>query len=272
MNQLLAFIFKFRFFIVFLALELICMWLIFTQNTYQRYAFLSSSNALAGNVFSVSDNISGYFHLTAENQTLVKENARLRNLLWSLSPNVNTDSLRTDSLEYEFIPAKVVNNSFLQSNNYLTINKGRKHGLKPGMGVISTLGVVGKIKACSENFSTVYSLLHSNIMVSSQLKKSKTLCTTKWEGTDYTEASLLYISRHVEISQGDTVVSSGSNAVFPENILIGVVNKVDNNESESFQNIQLKLATDFSNLSYVYVINNFSRAEKDSLESASTND
>ena len=84
-------------------------------------------------------------------------------------------------------------------------------------------------------------------------------------------ADLMYVPRHIKIFKGDTVVTSGYNAVLPENIPIGVIDDFWINENETFYHIKVKLATDFRTISYVYVIKNSFSAEKDSLEQATYN-
>ena len=68
------------------------------------------------------------------------------------------------------ISAEVINNSVHKPNNYITIDKGRNDGVKKGMGVISSSGVVGIVKETSRHFSTILSILHSKSKVSVELK------------------------------------------------------------------------------------------------------
>ncbi|MGB0522114.1 MAG: rod shape-determining protein MreC [Flammeovirgaceae bacterium] len=267
MQQLLLFIYNNRAFFTFVALQLIAAWLIVNSNTYQGFAFLSSSNRVIGGVNNATGNVVDYFDLQKTNERLMRENALLR----QQTSNATTRNLATRDT-YRFIPGEVVNNTIRFNNNYLTINKGLADGVTPGMGVISDEGIVGKVKACSEHFSTVYSLLHSDIQVSSELKKDGSICSTKWGAEDYTVANLLFLARHKKINQGDTVVTSGSNAVFPPNIMIGTVKEVNKDESASFLDVKINLATEFSQLDYVYVIKNKYAAERDSLESTTMND
>jgi len=267
-QQLLLFIYNNRAFFTFVALQLVAMWLIVNQNTYQSFAFLSSSNRIIGGVNNTTGDIANYFDLKDENQRLLRENALLR----QQSNNGNRRLSNPDS--YRFIPAQVVNNSIRFNNNYLTIDKGAADGIKPGMGVITDLGIVGKVKACSDHFSTVYSLLHTNMEVSSSLQKDGTICATKWNAAqnDYTQANLLYLARHKKLYQGDTIVTSGSNAVFPPDVLIGTIDTVWKDDAKSFLDVQINLSTEFSQLDYVYVIRNKYSAERDSLERISTPD
>lgn len=267
MQQLLLFIYNNRAFFTFVALQLVAAWLIVNKNTYQNFAFLSSSNQVISGVNNTTGGVTDYFGLKVKNDSLLNEIAFMKELV----SNSVTQGNRTHDI-YDYTPAHVVNNSVRFNNNYLTIDKGTVDGIKPGMGVISAQGIVGKVKACSDHFSTVYSLLHSGIQVSSELKKDGSICSTKWKSGDYTAANLLFLARHKVINQGDSVVTSGNNAIFPPNILIGTVREVSKDGSASFLDVTINLSTDFSQLDYVYIIENKFAAERDSLEKSSMQD
>ena len=221
-----------------------------------------------------------YFNLVNVNEDLSHENAFLRELIEKEQTNIlpsDTSKWRLDTLylnptdtvqQYEYIPARVINNSFRLSDNYITIDKGSLHGIKADMGVISSGGIVGQVKVVSNKYSTIYSLLHSEMFVSSMIDRLGVFCTTKWQGNNPIKANLLYVPRHVNVQQGDSIVTSGYNAIFPAGIPIGVVEAIDISPNETFYEIEIILSNDFSRLSYVYLINNKFRLEKDSLESS----
>ena len=271
MGNLYQFLLRFRAFIFFVALQMVCFWLIVRNNQYQSAAFFTTSNQLVGFVLATSDNVNNYFALEDQNKSLVMENARLKETLAFKKQDTMAErmSKTPDSViekQYNFIDGKVINKSVHWANNYLTINRGTADGIENGMGVISSNGVVGVVKASSKHFSTITSLLHSKTMVSSLLKRTGDLCSTSWDGELPTMGTLQYLPRHVNVKKGDTVITSGYNAVFDNGTMVGIVAEVALPENAAFYNIKLKLATDFNKLSYVYVIKNSLKIEKDSLE------
>jgi rod shape-determining protein MreC len=278
MNRLFLFLFERRAFIIFLALQTLSAWFIVSFNPYQSAAFFTTSNYYAASLMEVSNNISDYFSLKEQNEQLVNENAKLRQYLAAnnLQPNLSSSHYQPFIIkdhhsqevfeQYNYTPAKVVNNSIRRLNNYVTINKGTKDGVKPGMGVINSDGVVGKVKNASKNFATITSLLHTDVFISSVIKKSGTFCSVNWDGREPNKANLMYVPRHVKLNVGDTVVTSGYNAVFPEGIMVGIISDFNIKESATFYDIRLELATDFSKLSHIYVVENKFKVEKDSLE------
>jgi rod shape-determining protein MreC len=269
MQKLFLFLYQFRAFFFFIFLEVVCGYLIIQNNRYQNAAFFNSSNQIAGSVLNTSDNIYSYFSLKEVNEMLAEENARLREQLTNQVVVDTSTFIFNDPVidnQYNFLAAKVIKNSIDMYNNYITIDKGSLHGIEPGMGVISTGGVVGKIKSVSDNFATITSILHTDGLVSSIIKRTGVFGSLKWEGKDARIGSLLYVPRHIKVARGDTVISSGFNAIYPQGILIGTVSEIDIKGNAAFYDIKIDLSTDFSKLGYVYVVQNKLKTERDSLE------
>jgi rod shape-determining protein MreC len=134
------------------------------------------------------------------------------------------------------------------------------------MAAISVMGAVGKVKSTSDHFSVLISLLNIDEQVSSVIKRTGHFGTIQWDGTDPLSIQLKYIPRHVKPLAGDTITTSGFNAVFPEGVLIGVIKEVRLKEEAPFYDITVALAQDFSSLAFVEVIRSNFKAERDSLE------
>ncbi len=270
MYQLLKLIHSYRAFLIFLIIEVVCFWLLVRSNPFHSAAYFRTSSSLIGNIYQTRTNIAQYFNLPAVNEELASDNARLRQVLAQSQVPVivrsSVDSLRQTRAEHNhgFLAARVINNSTRFSHNFLTINKGRKNGIEPGMGVISAHGIVGKVMSVSDNFATVSSILNTDVFVSCFIKRKDNFGSINWDGRDVLFAKLLYIPRHAELEKGDTVVTSGYNSIFPENILIGYINEFT--KGDSWYDINVALSNDFSALSYVYVVKNPLREERIELE------
>ena len=274
MERLLNFVYQYRALFTFLALEIFCAWLLVENNQYQGTKFFNSSSRMASGIISFSDGVREYFALRDINVDLATEKATLRKQLEQ--HNQRSYSLGTETQDsvvinrFDFVSAKVVNNSTGFSKNFITINKGRDDGIAAGMAVISSRGVVGKVKSVSEHYSVLISLLNINQQVSSIIKSLGYFGTAQWDGGDPRTVGLEYIPRHVKVQVGDTVVTSGYNSVFPEGILIGVIRQVNLREEAPFYNIKVELVQDFGSLSFVEVIKSTLKQERDSLEQTTT--
>ncbi len=266
MRQLIELLLQYRILLTFLGLELVSIFLVVQNNSFQRAIAFTTMQELTGGLYSVYTATTAYVALKEVNSKLAAENALLREQLVNQRIPIPLNVSPKVASQFEFITAKVINNSLIYSNNYITINKGSDDGIKVGMGVITTDGVVGKVKSCSPNFSILYSILHSDIMVSSTLKKSKTTCFTKWAMKAPDKAQVLYVPRHIPVQVGDTILTSGFNTTYPENYMVGTVLAVKKTIENTNLDITLKLSTNFSSLSYVYVLKNSKQPEIDSLQ------
>lgn len=243
--------------------------MIVANNSPQGAAFFNSSNEAVGNALKKQADVRQFFSLADANEALTGENALLMRQLLALQVTPDSMPLVIDSLlasTYEFRGARVIANSLRHSQNYLTLNKGSKHGIKPGMGVFNSLGAVGRVKSVSENYAVAFSLLNTSLLISSKIKSSDVFGSVQWDGGAASEVKLLYVPRHVKATKGDSVVTSGFNAVFPEGILIGLISNVEVNKKDpNYLALTVKLSTDFSKLTYVYLVENTRFTELDSL-------
>ncbi|WP_217606661.1 rod shape-determining protein MreC [Chitinophaga sp. GbtcB8] len=292
MRNLIIFLRRYFNFFLFLLLEVICIVLVFRNNNFQKTAYLNSANNVSGKLYDRYNNVQYYFHLKATNDSLVSENARLHNLLRSsfdsmlTSNSVVTDTIRlysddtmhrvvgTQMRRYLYREAKVINNSVNRPVNYITIHRGRLQGIRPNMGVISPTGVVGMVRSVSDNYAVVLSMLAkssgsatSNFGVSARLIKGKETGTVYWDGANPGYAILRDVPRSVKVQKGDTVITSGFSSLFPENIPVGYIDEISvSDKSSTSYSIRVKLATNFYNLQYVYVIDNLLKDEQQQLE------
>ena len=273
MERLIYFFYQYRAFFTFLVLEVFCAWLIISNNSYQGAQFFNSSNSAIASMNNFSQGIRNYFLLSDQNSVLAEENANLRR---QLEKNIQLRQL-IDTLagvdssivnRFDFVSAKVVNNQVDRYKNFITISKGANAGIMPGMAVISPLGVVGKVKVVSDHYSVVTSILHIDVMVSAELKRTGHFGTVQWTGRDPQEINFLYIPPHVKPEIGDTVITSGYNAVFPPGVMIGTISKKDLDKEALFYELKIKLSQDFQKLSYVTVVKSRLKHEQDSLEQA----
>jgi len=273
MERLFLFVYQNRAFFTFVTLELVCAWLIVTNNHYQGAKFFNSSNGIVATMNNFSQGVRDYFQLREVNQMLAEENAALKekiNQKVQLTVALDSTGAVVDSArinQYEFESAKVVNNHVDFFKNYLTIDKGEDGGLMPGMAVISPLGAVGKVKLVSKHFAVVTSLLHIDVMVSARLKSTEHFGTIQWDGRDPDIVEFRYIPRHVKPVVGDSVMTSGY-AIFPDGIMIGTIAEVNLRDEALFYDLKVKLSQDFRKLSFVTIVKSNMQPERDSLEQA----
>lgn len=273
MRNIILFIQRYYVFFSFLLLEIIAIGSYINFNYYQRVRYFSSANAVTGSFFSTVHDVKSYFGLKEVNQRLAEENALLRQ---QLAYSYYNDSLQSDTISSQidstkkqmflYTVAEVINNSVNKKNNYITLDRGYKHGIITGMGVICDQGVVGVIVDVSENFSTVLSVLSIKTKITPKIEGNEYFGSFEWDGFTPDMAKLTQVNMHAPIKNGMKVVTSGFSPIYPENINIGTIEEFSREADDNFYDIKIKLSTNFSSLTKVYVVKNLYKEEIDSLE------
>ena len=273
MNQIIQFFMRSRDFFVFLALFLCAIGLVFNSNYYPQSAYINSANAVSGRLYSFTDYWAQYFSLRGQNETLTEENRVLRSQLLRMEQQIRNISLvdsvsfpTTDSLKYKVLKANVIKNSFRLKNNYLTIDKGTKDGVKQDMGVLSPQGVVGIIENTSERFATVQSVLNTRSALNAMVKRTQHFGSLRWDTREVNKVQLLEVPNIAPIQNGDTIVTGGMSNIFPKGIPIGRIVHFEKSKKDNTYIIDVKLFADMSNLEYVYIIEDRDRVAVSDLE------
>lgn len=275
MRNLLNFLIKYSSWIIFIIYVIISCILLFNNNPYQQHIYLTSTNKISSSIYGVTNNISSYFNLKdineelqIQNTALELENISLKEQLRQYQEKYYYDTMtQPDYLEhYDIYIAHVINNSISRPYNYITIDKGANDSIATEMGVIDQNGVVGIINLVSPNNARIISLLNPNFRLSCKVKNSNSFGSLVWDGKHYQEAVLEELPRHTLYNVGDTVVTSGFSAVFPEGIPVGKVVTQSDEDDDNFFKLRIRLFTDFSSLSTVKVIRNEQKAELKTIE------
>jgi rod shape-determining protein MreC len=248
-------------------------------NDRQRTIYLHSANLFTGAFYSKYNEGLQYFDLSKQNKKLATENAYLRGLLPSsiVDETMKVDSNRItvfkDTIKkaqltqfMTFQPVKVINNSISRLDNYLTLESGRLQGVKPGMAVISNDGVVGVVNRVSNHFSLVLSALNRQSRIGGAIKNSDYFGTLVWNGDDPRTLILDAIPKHATINIGDTIVTSRFSTIFPENHLVGRIEKFYLKPGANFYTIEVGMFNDLSRIRTGYVVKNLRKDEQESLE------
>jgi len=276
MRNFIQFLVKYHIFLFFLGLQVLCFWMIYKNNSFHEASFVNSSNKLVGTIYKWKGNITEYIELQRVNDELSAENEDLKNRLKANFINVNdhfvmiNDTMR--ERKYRYKSAHIVNSSINKQLNYLTINKGSIEGIKPKMGVVNKYGIVGVVKDVSEHFSTILPVINLKFTASAELKRTGNFGLLRWDGQDYRFAHIDDVPRHADVHVGDTVVTRGASALFPNGINIGSVSEVESKEGSNFHIIRVMLFNDFSKIRYVDVIDNLLAKEQREIENRTEQD
>ncbi len=267
MGILLRFFSKNSLFLFFLFLQIISLSLMFCMNTMQRSWIAAQSAAFNAWIAGYIDEGASYLKLKQANEELIKQNKELMELLYgreyssSSKPRVIADSTQGKQM-FTIIDGDVINNSINRKNNYFTINRGSKDGVEDDMGVISPNGVVGIVVNTTAHYSLAQSVLSvDKIKINASLKNSGYFGTLTWNGEDSRLMHLADIPKYVSLKVGDTVVTDGKSAIFPQGKMIGTVAGFEVDNKTGFWDISVELSEKIGKLSKVFIVKNLKREE-----------
>ena len=179
-------------------------------------------------------------------ESLEAENIALKQEINKLKEELNVDKVLSD---YNYLNATVVSRNYFYWYNTLTIDKGSHNGIKEGMVVLNSTGLIGKIENVS-TFSSDVKLIttnDTNNKISVTVTNGDKKLTGLINAYNYDDGFLKVegISNTATVTVGDLVYTSGLGGVFPGGLYIGVVEKIENDKYDLSKTIYIKTKQDF---------------------------
>jgi rod shape-determining protein MreC len=276
MNNLIEF-FKKAFHIIVLAVLLILsIVMLGTSLSFNEHRLARGVQSIVGPIQKSGAGMIHRFRLGPENEELVKQNVELmrerENMFIEKEDTTLTEMSQPDSLHrerirlYDYTYAHVIFRTVDRAFNYMIVDKGAKDGICRDMAVLSPSGVAGVVTDVSSNFATVRPILHPESRISAVVTPANQNGTVIWEGDNPRVAYLEAIPQHSEINIGDSVFTNGYSNIFPKGLLIGTVKEVQVGNNASFLTIKVKLATNYTDIYTVYLVENLFKSELDTLK------
>ncbi len=279
MNNLLNFLVKHVAWFFFIFYVVVSCVLLFRNNPYQESVYLTSANSVSATVFKGYSTVTSYFGLKEINEELQLRNAALEMQVVNLNKQINnikeqlpnTSKLRPATQQFDYVVAHVISNSVSQAYNFITIDRGSNDGVEPEMGVVDHNGVVGIVNVVGRHSARIISILNPYMNLSCKVKSNGYFGTMVWDGKNPEIAILQELPKQGRYLKGDTIITSGYSAVFPEGITVGYVLGKHKGLNDNFVSLKVKLATNFMQLSTVRTIKNKMKVELKALESKDEN-
>ena len=220
-----------------------------------------------------SDGVKGFWHkyvalvsVQAERDELVKGLAVLEGKLVRLS-EVEQENARLRALlgyreafPQETTVARVVANDPRAEFKSMTIDKGSTDGIRPLMPVIGPKGLVGKVGSVGSYDARVLLITDPNSAVDALVQRSRArgmVVGTAWRTelkSGHYITRLEYIRRVSDIRDGDVVVTSGFDRIFPPGIPVGTVRDIATSRYGVFTNANVVPFENMPELQEVLVI------------------
>jgi rod shape-determining protein MreC len=192
-----------------------------------------------------------YAKLVVDKKLLAEENESLKALI------DKKDSLQ----DYRVFPASIIARSPDRWNKLITINKGKKDGIKQNMAVITPEGLIGKVHYAQEFSSTVQliSALDRTNRISAVVQEDEEIFGII-EGFNSEKQMLIFnATADIEIKDGSTIVTSGLGGVFPKGLIIGEVTEVKNDDYGLTKSAYVKPAANLYDIDHVMVVERISQ-------------
>ena len=273
MQRIINFILRNKNTLLYALLLLISFFLTIQNNDYHRARYFNSANWLSGTIYDSYTGVSQYFDLKTQRDELQEENRRLKEQLYNRPRNYSVE-IDSSNLDYEVLSGRVIKNSYANPDNYITINRGSRDSVLQDMGVITSRGILGIVERSSANFASVQSVLNSKSNINAKILHTNYFGYLTWNQKDFRVVQLEDIPRlnPDPMKVGDTIVTGAMSSIFPENVPIGTIVRIDLNQAESLYEIDVRLFNDMTSLGQVYIIRNRKRPEILSLENETADD
>ena len=273
MRNLVEFLKKYNYWLVFVLLEVVSLVLVFQYNSYQGSVWFSSANYLAGLSLEADSKMRSFVTQGTANQELTERNLMLERELWLAKEQLTEERIKHDSTyvdsirmpqlrDYKLISAKVIGNSLNKADNLITIDKGRYDGVHEDMGVACGNGVVGVVYMASGHYAIVIPVLNMHSNISCAIQGRGYFGYLHWRGGATDMAFVDDIPRHAQFEKGDTIVTSGYSSLFPPGVMVGQIIDTHDSEDGLSYRLEIMLSTDFGNLRDVCVIDDAAVTER----------
>ena len=178
------------------------------------------------------------------NASLAAENRSLREML----------GLR-DRLPRSFVPAEVVRIPGRGSEGFFQLTAGSLQGVAPGAAIVAAQGLVGRIREIDQSIAFGIDWMHPEFRASAMTVDGEVygIVEPRRVGNEALLA-LTGTPRHVDLQEGDLIVTSGHGGVFPRGIPVGTVLGAEGGEAEWQRNYLIQPMVSPAEMTYVLVL------------------
>jgi rod shape-determining protein MreC len=227
---------------------------------------ISSAGAMQRPFFFLShrlrSGIEHYFLLVntkRRNEELEVEVGSLRNKMTALQDlELENQRLREaldfkKKTDFKLMAAHVIAHDV--SNDYFEIrlDRGAEEGVRKGMGVISSGGVVGRVLHVTPHYSDVLTLVDPTSNIDALVQRSRARGIISGQSKHLT-CKMKYVDRLDDVAVSDTVLSSGFDDIFPKGLVMGYVTSVTPSANGILQSVTVKSAVDVFRLEEVFIV------------------
>ncbi len=207
--------------------------------------------------------------LKKENDNLKQENQKLLSQIFSLQETVKQNQAINEAIQntrtdkYKLILAETI--GLDSTGDFILLNKGLDDGIFENMPVISSQKVLyGKTFKVYKNFSQVMLISNKNSVVDAKIQDTDTAKTPIYgaiKGNGNLSVYLDLVPLDAQIKEGDTLITSGLEGVFPKDLLVGKITYSDKNDLKPFQTAQIQSFFSIKNIDNLFIITDYKQTK-----------
>ncbi len=218
-------------------------------------------SVVGGALSSIKGGIASYTDVRGARE----ENIELRDRVQQLTDEVNAmreraaeyDLLRTQlalpsRASYPRLSANVIARDASRWFRRLTIDRGALDGVKLSMPVATAGGIVGRVVSVGPNWSMVQVITDKQAGVGAMLQTSRAMGEVR--GLDNGRCEMKNISSSENVQEGESIVTTGLDRIYPKGLLVGVVERVEDDPNAPWHRLIIEPAAPVDRVEHVLVL------------------
>ena len=250
---------------VFFGLMLVACMVLVTANRPFNQALRTYSMEVTARIEEQFAWVGRYTRALQENEALRARNielssevarsrdARLRNqtLEAMLALQTRADTALADTA---LVAARILQKDLTRQQNILTLDVGRRQGVRPGMPVVTPDGIVGTVLLVSPRFCRVLPFLNTDFRVPGKIAPIGAEGVVRWQGDALNQLAMEHVVKTEPVEVGQRVSTSGHSGVFPRGWPIGTIETVEPRPGRNDLSITLRPAVALHALDHAFVM------------------
>jgi len=156
-----------------------------------------------------------------------------------------------EAVKFKVVAARLIGESPNPQSKTFYIDKGSLDGIKKGMAVITPDGIVGKVLLTGPKSSLILPIIERGSSLSVMLEDSGARGILEGQGG---RCLLRYLPQEEPIREGERILTTGLDGVYPKGFPVGSVRKVIKRQGALFIEAEVEPSVRFDRLEEVMVI------------------
>ena len=224
---------------------------------------------------TVSVGTGDFFHYFKDKKNLVNENQKLDNKVMELehdnsklkSLEIENERLRSllkfkeQNPEHKLSACTIISKD--TSNYYSTflIDKGTKDGIEKNMPVVGAKGIIGYVVEAGTGFAKVQTVIEDGSSVGCVVTRTGNTAVCEGNTALLKDGlmTMIYVSKEMNLVEGDIVETSGLGEIYPSGLVIGRVKEINTQPITKTQYAIIQPVENFDFIREVFVITNYQK-------------